>query len=404
MLNNVPISEDEEDVSYDVESLFTSIPLNDTIDFICEKIYVHKKLQPICKKSIFKKLLYKLTTECTFSATGKLRKQVDGVSMGGTLSVTLSECFMNKMERDIVLPLKPKFYRRFVDDTYRRRKKNEPDELFSKMNSYHPNIKLTIEINPSKFLDTKITRNKNEIKCFSHHKDNKLPFHWKSAVPRNYKKNVIVGDLHRANKISSDLEKEISIIKAKYLKAGYPNEFIDSIINDFHQTKEDFLIPPSLFEERKEISFQVPFCKRNEDKMKRIICKLEEYTNYKIKFRYSWKTRKLQSLFPLKDPIVHKANVIYKGTCTCKEFYIGETKRNSEVRWNEHCSLKKNSEVGDHLLVNHDHNITCQIIAKAPAQTFKRKILEAFYIRKLKPTLNSQKDIKITHLFRNGIT
>ena len=86
--------------------------------------------------------------------------------MGDTLSVTLSDCFMNKMERDIVLPLKSKVYRRFVDDTYRRRKKNEPDELFSKMNSYHPNINLTIEINSSKFLDTKIARNKNEIEMF----------------------------------------------------------------------------------------------------------------------------------------------------------------------------------------------------------------------------------------------
>ena len=78
-----------------------------------------------------------------------------------------------------------------------------------------------------------------------------------------------------------------------YGYTGHPNGFLDSIINNFHQTKEDFLIPPSLFEERKEISFQVLFCKRNEEKMKRIICKLEEYTNYKIKFRYSWKTRKL---------------------------------------------------------------------------------------------------------------
>ena len=43
--------------------------------------------------------------------------------MGGALSVKLSECFMNKMERHIVLPLKPKFYRLFVDDTYRTRKK-----------------------------------------------------------------------------------------------------------------------------------------------------------------------------------------------------------------------------------------------------------------------------------------
>ena len=67
-------------------------------------------------------------------------------------------------------------------------------------------------------------------------------------------------------------------------------------------------------------------------------------------------------------------------------------------------SLIKRFEVGDHLLVNPDHNITWHIIAKAPAQTFKQKILEVFYIRKLKPTPNSQNDIKITHLFRNGIT
>ena len=112
------------------------------------------------------------------------------------------------------MQLKPKSYRLFVDGTYRRRKKNGPDELLSKINPYHPNINLIIEINPSKFLDTKIARNKNEINCFPHHKDNKLPFHWKSAVPRNYKKHVIVGDIHRANKISSNLEKEISIIKA----------------------------------------------------------------------------------------------------------------------------------------------------------------------------------------------
>ena len=75
-----------------------------------------------------------------------------------------------------------------------------------------------------------------------------------------------------------------------------------------------------------------------------------------------------------------------------------------EVQWNEHWSLKKSSEVGDHLLVNPEHHITWQIIAKAPAQTFKQKMIEAFHIRKLKPMLNSLKDINITHLNGNGIT
>ena len=62
-------------------------------------------------------------------------------------------------------------------------------------------------MNPSQFLDTKIVGNKNENKCFFHHKDIKLPVHWKSAVPRNLKK-ATVGDLFHATKISSNLGKK----------------------------------------------------------------------------------------------------------------------------------------------------------------------------------------------------
>ena len=35
-----------EDVSYDVESLFTSIPLAETIEYIQKRIYTKKKLKP----------------------------------------------------------------------------------------------------------------------------------------------------------------------------------------------------------------------------------------------------------------------------------------------------------------------------------------------------------------------
>ena len=40
-------------------------------------------------------------------------------------------------------------------------------------------------------------------------------------------------------------------------------------------------------------------------------------------------------------------------------------------------------------------------MTKAPAQTINQKILEAFYIRKFKPMVNSQKNIKITHVFNS---
>ena len=40
------------------------------------------------------------------------------------------------MENDVVAPIKPLFYKRYVDDTYVRRKKNTKDELFEKLNTY----------------------------------------------------------------------------------------------------------------------------------------------------------------------------------------------------------------------------------------------------------------------------
>ena len=43
MLSNVPLSEDEKDVSYNVESLFRNILIKETIDFICDEIYNGKK-------------------------------------------------------------------------------------------------------------------------------------------------------------------------------------------------------------------------------------------------------------------------------------------------------------------------------------------------------------------------
>ena len=57
------LEEDEEDVSYDVESLFTNIPVTETIDNIKDQIYVQKKLTTICTNLIFKRLLLKVDTE-----------------------------------------------------------------------------------------------------------------------------------------------------------------------------------------------------------------------------------------------------------------------------------------------------------------------------------------------------
>ena len=126
--------------------MLTGIPVAETKDYILQRIVVCKEIKPFCKKSIFKKMLLKLIKECVFSINNRLIKQTDGCPMGGPICVIFSDIYVSRMEEDIVVPLKPHFHKRYVNDTYIRRKKNEPDSLFEKLNSYHPNMKFTIEI------------------------------------------------------------------------------------------------------------------------------------------------------------------------------------------------------------------------------------------------------------------
>ena len=82
MIKNDILDPEEEYVSYDVESLFPSIPVSETIDYIIKKIYEDKVIKPMCKsKLIFRRLLEKLTKNCVFSVNNTFVKQMEGCPM-----------------------------------------------------------------------------------------------------------------------------------------------------------------------------------------------------------------------------------------------------------------------------------------------------------------------------------
>ena len=153
-----PLQKNEEYVSYDVDSFFTNIPLKETIDYIIHKIYNETFLKPICNKLIFKRLLYKLTTDCTIQFNQRFYKQIDGCAMGAPLSVTLADIHMVRTENELVKPMNPPFYKRFADDINSKRNKSQQDVLFEALNNFHPNIKLTVEVNPVNFLFQNVLR------------------------------------------------------------------------------------------------------------------------------------------------------------------------------------------------------------------------------------------------------
>ena len=327
--------------------------------------------------------------------------------MGGSLSVVFSGIFMAKMEADVVDPLNPEFYKRYVDDIYSLRKKDAQDQLFNALNNYHPNIKLTVESNPDHFLDTAIYSGDNGIMTSVYTKENKIPVFWSSRIPKRYKRNTINGELHRASKISSNFDAELDRIRRKFRVVGYPKRFVESVIRDFLQDNMDYddvIIPQWLFDDRITKYIRLPFCESNEQLAKSFLNKLNAFTDSKFKYLIIWETRKIRSIFPLKDKVSHKSCVIYEGICSCGERYTGETNRIAEIRFEEHNNPIKNSHPAKHLCKYPDHTFEWSIITSAPRSQFKRKILEAFYISKFKPTINDQLESHKLLLFRHGVT
>ena len=181
------------------------------------------------------------------------------------------------------------------------------------LNLYHENIKLTLELDPIKFLDTEIIRSNSKITTQLSNKMKKLPAHCTSKIPVRYKRNSIIGELHRAKKIASKFDMEIKCIVNKYTAVDFPSRFVHSIIDNFDSSKDNLIISQWLFDERKAFTIHIPFSPSNESFVKTFVSKLNYFTNEKWKFNVVWNTRKVQSLFPLKDKVSPYSCVIYWG-------------------------------------------------------------------------------------------
>ena len=92
-----------------------------------------------------------------------------------------------------------------------------------------------------------------------------------------------------------------------------------------------------------------------------------------------------------------------KGVCSCGETYIGETIRNVKERWSEHNYSDNKSEPAKHLADTKEHSFLWSVLLAAPKDDKTRKNVEAFFIAKLKPSLNRHEDSNMLTQFRNGV-
>ena len=116
--------------------------------------------------------------------------------------------------------------------------------------------------------------------------------------------------------------------------------------------------------------------------------------------------RKVKTFFKLKDEVLHKADVVlvYRGTNNPEESYVGETSLISTSRFEQHEDPSHNSAPSKFLQENPGDRFQWEILTTSSSNWLKRKIHEALFSCKFKPSLNVQVDHKRLLLFINGVT
>ena len=157
--------------SFDIKSLFTNIPLQETINLCVENLFQDRTHVDNLSKDSFRELLTRTMSESLILFDQEFYKQHDGVAIGSRLGPTLANVFLYYHEKiwlqNCPSEFKPVIYRKYVDDTFLRfRSKHHIEKFRNYLNRQHKNIKFTSETeneNSISFLDIKITRDNNKF-------------------------------------------------------------------------------------------------------------------------------------------------------------------------------------------------------------------------------------------------
>ena len=341
-------------VSFDVVSLFTNVPLDETINLCLDRLYHDVDKVHNLDRGQLKKLLYFACKESHFLFNGKMYDQVDGVAMGSPLGPVLADIFMSSVESvalETFTGVLPNVYRRYVDDVFLAF--NCRDDMllfFDWLNAQHVNAKFTLEEerdNKLSFLDVLVERLSDDKLCtcvFRKANFSGLYLQWDSLVPKQHKRGLVIGLICRAWRLCSSYDcfhQELSFLKDVLRCNGYPSTFIDSCVNRClskmycTQSKEDKYGPD------KKLAFLcLPYCGTNSVKVKRQILRLLSNVAPWVQPRIVFKpVLKFSALSRLKCqfPLLTNSNLVYKVQCKdCSAFYIGKTIRRLHQRLKEH--------------------------------------------------------------------
>ncbi|XP_022788722.1 uncharacterized protein LOC111328527 [Stylophora pistillata] len=407
-------------VSYDITSLFTNVPVDETIAILAEKAFQDNWFNKEHILSITKAELVELLNNSTkhqlFQFEGNLYEQIDGVAMGSPLGPLMANAFMCSIEDRLEEQGKmPGFYKRYVDGTLSIMADTETAEMFlATLNESHPSVSFTMELAVNgklSFLGTEIMQRncRLETKVYKKPSDTDLLLHYQSHVDVRYKQSLLKTMVNRAFKLSSKWQffhQECERLTETFSRLKYPTQLLHSTINDFitkkvsgdpgiNQTSDEKKTPVRIILPFKDQTSANSVRRQLGDLSRKIGTDISPvYTNRKIGYELK-PTEK-------KPNIINQQRVVYYFKCgLCDADYVGYTCRHLYQRAEEHKASQ--SSIGNHIKERHGHtpsdlHHSFKILKKCKSK-LDCLIYEMLFIKEIKPSLNKQSDSMRAKLF-----
>ena len=230
--------------SYDVSALFTSVPIDPALTIIkdlLEKDTTLKK-RTVMEVSDIILLLEFCLKNTYFSFQDQFYEQVEGAAMGSPVSPIVANLYMEYLEQKALSTAPtppPKFWHRYVDDTFVIHKEANKQGFLQHINSVDPAIRFTVEDNKEDgsipFLDTIVKPEADGTLSITvyrkpTHTDQYLQ--WDSHHHLSAKFSVIQTLSHRASTVCSKpelLQQEKNHLRKALIKCKYPKWALDKV-------------------------------------------------------------------------------------------------------------------------------------------------------------------------------
>ena len=407
-MEKVTLNEDEMLVSYDVKSLFTSIPVEESIGICERKLNEDETLgdrTSMDVATIIRLLRFCLTTT-SFQYKGTHYQQLDGVAMGSPVSPVIADIFMEDFEdKAFADHSAPRLWRRFVDDVIAVILKENGGALLRHLNDQHPRIKFTLDEEENgrlPFMDVCFTRQQDgslarDVYQKPTHTNRYVSFN--SHHPTSVKAGIVQGLADRAMKVCSDekrIKREFERISEAMADNGYPKRFTERAINK--QMKKGLVRRVDEADQPKWETARIPYI----DGLSQEVRRIARTAGVRCAF---YMPITLRSLYQAKDalPLEATTHAVYSVTCkTCNAEYIGETQRALRVRGNEHRDAVRLGHCSKSAVAEHVHNYevphevdwnSLKVVDKSKNRA-ERKVREAFHIFQRQPQMNRDEGVE----------